>query len=38
MPLEIGDRKRWPPEPKDWTIDVKTGEAVIKKEFTSETA
>jgi len=25
MPLEIGDGKLWLPEPKPWTIDVKTG-------------
>jgi hypothetical protein len=29
MPLEIGDGKLWLPEPKPWTIDVRTGEAVI---------
>jgi hypothetical protein len=26
MPLEIGDGKLWVPEPKPWTINVKTGE------------
>jgi hypothetical protein len=26
MPLEIGDGKLWLPEPRAWTIDVKTGE------------
>ena len=31
MPLEIGDGKLWLPEPKEFTIDVVTGEAVIKK-------
>jgi hypothetical protein len=31
MPLEIGDGKLWLPEPKEWTLDVVTGEAVIKK-------
>lgn len=31
MPLEIGDGKLWLPEPKEWTIDVVTGEALIKK-------
>ena len=29
MPLEIGDGKLWLPEPKPWTLDVLTGEAVI---------
>lgn len=29
MPLEIGDGKMWLPEPREWTLDVKTGEAVI---------
>lgn len=29
MPLEIGDGKLWLPEPKPWTIDVKTGEAAV---------
>jgi hypothetical protein len=27
MPLEIGDGKLWLPEPKEWTLDIKTGEA-----------
>ena len=27
MPLEIGDGKLWVPEPKEWAIDVMTGEA-----------
>lgn len=31
MPLEIGDGKLRLPEPKSWTIDVKTGEAVIQQ-------
>jgi Glycosyl hydrolases family 43 len=31
MPLEIGDGKLWLPEPKEWTLDIKTGEAVIGK-------
>ena len=31
MPVEIGDGKLWLPEPKEWSIDVATGEAVIKK-------
>ena len=26
MPVQIGDGKLWVPEPKPWTIDVKTGE------------
>lgn len=26
MPLEIGDGKLWLPQPKPWTIDIKTGE------------
>ncbi len=30
MPLEIGDGKLWLPEPKEWTLDVKTGVAVIQ--------
>ena len=30
MPVEIGDGKLSLPEPKEWTVDVKTGEAVIK--------
>jgi hypothetical protein len=29
MPLEIGDGKLRLPEPKEWTLDVKTGVAVI---------
>jgi hypothetical protein len=31
MPLEIGDGKLWLPEPKEWTLDVATGEARIQK-------
>ena len=31
MPLEIGDGKLWLPEPKNWTLNLKTGEAVIEK-------
>ncbi len=31
MPLEIGDDKLWLPEPKPWTLDVKTGKAEILK-------
>jgi len=31
MPLEIGDGKLWLPEPHDWTLNIKTGEVVIKK-------
>lgn len=31
MPLEIGDGKLWLPEPREWTLDVKTGEAVFKR-------
>lgn len=31
MPLEIGDGKLWLPEPKEWTLDIETGEAVIRK-------
>jgi hypothetical protein len=31
MPVEIGDGKLWLPEPKEWTLDIETGEAVIKK-------
>ncbi len=32
MPLEIGDGKLWLPKPRDWTIDVKTGQAVVEKQ------
>jgi hypothetical protein len=31
MPLEIGDGKMSLPEPRAWTLDIKTGEALIKK-------
>jgi len=31
MPLEIGDGKLWLPKPTPWTLDIKTGEAVIQK-------
>jgi hypothetical protein len=31
MPLEIGGGKLWLPEPHDWTLNVKTGKAVIQK-------
>lgn len=31
MPLEIGEGKLWLPAPREWTLDVKTGEAVILK-------
>jgi hypothetical protein len=31
MPLEIGDGSLRLPEPKTWTLDIETGEAVIKK-------
>jgi hypothetical protein len=31
MPLRIGDGKLWLPEPKEWTLNIKTGEAVIPK-------
>ena len=31
MPVEIGDGKLWLPEPKPWTLDIQTGEAVIEK-------
>ena len=30
MPLQIGDGKLWLPEPREWTLDVQTGETVIK--------
>lgn len=30
MPLQIGNGKLWLPEPKEWTLDIETGEAVIK--------
>jgi len=31
MPLEIGDGKLWLNKPAPWTLDVKTGEAVVQK-------
>ena len=31
MPLEIGDGKLWLPEPRPWTLDVKSGRAVLAK-------
>ena len=31
MPVEIGDGKLWLPEPKEWTLDIVTGEASIRK-------
>jgi hypothetical protein len=31
MPVEIGDGKLWLPEPKPWTLNLLTGEAVIQK-------
>jgi len=31
MPLEIGDGKLWLPEPKPFTLNIKTGEALISK-------
>ncbi len=31
IPLEIGDGKLWLPEPREWTLDVVTGEAAIRK-------
>jgi hypothetical protein len=31
MPVEIGDGKLWLPEPKPWTLNLQTGEAVIEK-------
>ena len=31
MPLEIGGGKLWLPEPKPWTLNLQTGEAVIEK-------
>ena len=30
MPLQIGDGKLWLPEPKPWTLDIKTGEVSFK--------
>ena len=31
MPVEIGEDKLWLPEPKPWTLNIQTGEAVIEK-------
>lgn len=31
MPVEIGGGKLWLPEPKPWTLDVKTGVATVQK-------
>ena len=31
MPLQIGDGKLWLPEPREWTLDVRTGVAVLKQ-------
>jgi hypothetical protein len=31
MPLEIGGGRLWLPEPRDWTLSVRTGEASINK-------
>jgi hypothetical protein len=31
MPLEIGGGKLWLPEPKPWTINVRTGETVVQR-------
>jgi hypothetical protein len=30
MPVQIGDGRLWLPEPKPWTLDIKTGEVSIK--------
>lgn len=30
MPVQIGDGKLWLPEPKEWSIDVKTGKSSVK--------
>ena len=38
MPLEIGDGKLWLPEPKPWTLDIRTGEAKIQKASSPEPA
>jgi hypothetical protein len=32
MPVEIGDGKLWLPEPKPWTLNIQTGEAVVEKQ------
>jgi hypothetical protein len=31
MPLEVDEGKLWLPEPREWTLDVETGEAVVNK-------
>ncbi len=31
MPLEIGEGRLWLPEPKEWSLDVVTGEAQVKR-------
>ena len=31
MPVEIGEGKLWLPEPREWTLDVVSGETAIKK-------
>jgi len=31
MPLQIGDGKLWLPEPKPWSLDIKTGEVTSKE-------
>jgi hypothetical protein len=31
IPVEIGDGKLWLPEPKDWTLNIATGETAIAK-------
>lgn len=37
MPVEIGDGKLVLPEPREWTLDVQTGEAVIHKDASAMT-
>ena len=32
MPLEIGDGNLRLPEPKPWTLNIQTGEAVVEKQ------
>jgi hypothetical protein len=32
MPMQIGDGKLWLPEPKPWTIDVKTGQTHVRSD------
>ena len=31
MPLEIGQGKLWLPKPAEWSLDIQTGEAAIKR-------